>query len=61
MRLYVASCFFVSDEPPTIVDGSRHVLAVLGDTVELACRSRGAPKPWVTWFRNGSVGTVIVV
>jgi len=41
-------------EAPTIMDYPRQILAVVGSDVIIPCRSRGAPLPTVTWYRNGA-------
>ena len=36
-----------------ILDHRRQILAVVGSDVIIPCKSRGAPLPTITWYRNG--------
>lgn len=48
----------MADEPPTIAEGVRQILTVIGNNVSIVCRARGAPRPQLTWFKNGYVDLI---
>lgn len=37
--------------PPKIITTSRYIVAIVGETVELACSTQGFPRPEFTWFK----------
>ncbi|KAE9547992.1 hypothetical protein FO519_008799, partial [Halicephalobus sp. NKZ332] len=44
----------IRSSPPVIIDPPRSLEARVGEYVTFRCSARGEPKPFVTWFFNGS-------
>lgn len=45
---------------PAIADQDDVINTEVGGTVVLRCQARGAPRPVISWFRDGSVRQLLV-
>ena len=52
----VCVCARVHLEPPDFEEELADCTAELGETVKLACRVIGTPKPIVSWYKGRSLG-----
>ncbi|ETE62730.1 Obscurin, partial [Ophiophagus hannah] len=50
---YQIRSFFPASDPPDFEEELADCTAELGETVKLACRVTGTPKPGVTWYKDG--------
>lgn len=52
---------YVSPGPPDFEEELADCTAKLGETVKLACRVTGTPKPIVSWYKGRPLGPAVTI